>query len=52
MTKKVYPSDLSDAEWRRLEPLLPPPKAVGRPRTVDLRRVLNAIFYVVRSGCQ
>jgi|YNPNPStandDraft_1061719.scaffolds.fasta_scaffold65832_1 putative transposase len=52
MTKKIYPSDLSDAEWRRLEPLLPPPKAVGRPRTVDLRRVLNAIFYVVRSGCQ
>lgn len=52
MTKKAYPSDVSDTEWRRLEPLLPPPKAIGRPRTVDLRRVLNAIFYVVRSGCQ
>ncbi|MBM4341605.1 MAG: IS5 family transposase [Deltaproteobacteria bacterium] len=52
MTKKAYPSDLSDTEWRRFEPLLPPPKAIGRPRTVDLRRVLNAIFYVVRSGCQ
>ncbi len=52
MTHKAYPSDLTDAEWRKIEPLLPPPKPVGRPRTVNLRTVLNAIFYLVRSGCQ
>ena len=46
-----YASDLSDAEWRGIEPHLPPPKAVGRPRTTDLREVVNAILYVLRSGC-
>jgi putative transposase len=52
MSPKAYLSSLTDAMWRQLEPLLPPPKPVGRPRTVDLRRVLNALFYVLRSGCQ
>jgi putative transposase len=46
-----YPSDLSDAEWQLLEPLLPAPKATGRPRHWDLRLLLNGIFYLVRSGC-
>ena len=46
-----YPSDLSDAEWQLLEPLLPSPKATGRPRKWDLRLILNGIFYLVRSGC-
>jgi putative transposase len=44
-------TDLSDAEFARLEPLLPPPKAFGRPRLYPVREILNAIFYVVRSGC-
>lgn len=47
-----FPSDLSEGEWAILAPLLPPPKPGGRPRTVDLRRILNGICYVVRSGCQ
>ena len=48
----AYPSDLSDAEWKVIEPLLPKAKGFGRPRTVDLREILNAIFYVQRTGCQ
>ncbi len=46
-----YPSDLSDAEWQLLQPLLPAPKATGRPRQWDLRLLLDGIFYLVRSGC-
>lgn len=47
------PSELSDHEWVILAPLLPPPKPPGgRPRSVDLRRILNGIFHVLRSGCQ
>jgi transposase len=46
-----YPSDLTDAEWHLLEPLLPASKATGRPRKWDLRLILNGIFYLVRSGC-
>jgi putative transposase len=48
----VYPSDLTDAQWEVLEPLIPPPKPGGRPRRLAMRAVLNAIFYVDRTGCQ
>jgi transposase len=51
-TRKPYPSDLSDCEWEILKPLLPKPKGFGHPRTVDLREILNGIFYVQRTGCQ
>lgn len=47
-----YPSDLSDQEWTILAPLLPPAKAGGRPRSVNLRIMMNGIFHVLRSGCQ
>src|SRR5512144_2473972 len=47
-----YPTDLAEAEWAVLEPLLPAPKPGGRPRTTPLRKVVEAIFYVLRSGCQ
>lgn len=47
---KTYGSDLTDAEWNRIEPLLPNDKPVGRLREVDLREVLNAIFYRVDNG--
>jgi transposase len=47
----TYPTDLSDAEWTYLEPHLPAPKATGRPRLYPLREILNAIFYILRSGC-
>ena len=49
--RAAYPSDLSDAEWGLIESLIPPPKHGGRPRTTDVREVLNALFYVLRSGC-
>lgn len=51
MKRKHYPSDLTDAEWNRLKRLLPPAKPGGRPRSVDLREVLNGILYIVRGGC-
>jgi transposase len=47
-----YPSDLTDQEWAILEPLLPPAKPGGRPRTTDLRAVLNAMLYLDRTGGQ
>ena len=50
MGGKRYPSDLTDLEWMILLPLVPPAKAGGRPRSVDIREVLNAIFYVLRGG--
>jgi len=46
-----YASDLTDPEWALLEPLLPPPCDQGRPRSWPMREVVNAIFYVMRSGC-
>ena len=53
MTRKPYPTDLTDAQWERLEPLLPRPKSGtrkgGRPAT-DRREVVNAIFYHLRGG--
>jgi transposase len=51
MSRKRYTSDLTDAEWGQLAPLIPPAKPGGRPRTIDAREVLNAIFYLLRSGC-
>ena len=47
-----YPSDLTDAEWALVEPLIPPAKRGGRRRTVDAREVLNGILYVLATGCQ
>jgi len=51
MNRKSYPTDLSDIEWFLLEPLVPPAKTGGRNRDVNIREVLNAIFYTLRSGC-
>ena len=47
-----YPSDLTDAEWALAEPLIPPARRGGRKRTVDVRAVLDGIFYVLATGCQ
>jgi putative transposase len=52
MNRKPYPSDLTNSEWAILEPLIPAAKPGGRPRTVDMREVLNGIFYVLKTGCQ
>jgi putative transposase len=51
-SSRGYPSDLTDQEWAILEPLIPPAKEGGHPRTTDMREVLNALFYVDRTGCQ
>jgi putative transposase len=49
--RRAYPSDLSDAEWAILAPLLPPPAPCGRPRKWPERLIADAVFYVLRSGC-
>ncbi len=49
---KRYPSDLTDEEWSAVEPFMPKAGATGSPRRTDLREVLNAIRYLVRSGCE
>jgi putative transposase len=50
MSNQLYPSDLTDREWNNIKDLIPAAKPGGRPRTVDMRLVLNAIFYVDRGG--
>ena len=50
MEGKRYPSDMTDDEWTILEPLIPPAKAGGRHRSVNMREVVNGIFYVLRGG--
>jgi putative transposase len=47
-----FASDTTDAEWMLLEPLMPQPAGIGRPRTTELRAVVNAILYVLTTGCQ
>jgi transposase len=47
-----YPCDLTDAEWALVAPFIPPAKRGGRGRTVDVRAVLDGIFYVLATGCQ
>jgi transposase len=54
-SRKKYPSDLTDEQWAIVGPMIPPAKQNprgGRPRTVDMREVLNTLFYLNRSGCQ
>jgi putative transposase len=50
--RKLYQTDLTDAQWDIIKDLLPAPKSVGRPRTVDLREVVNTLMYQARTGCQ
>ena len=50
-TKRVYPSDLSDAEWHWIEEFIPPEKGGGRHRDTNMRAVVNGILYLLRSGC-
>lgn len=51
MQRKAYDTDLTDAEWSHLRPRLPKAKQGGRPRTSDLREIINAVFYLTKSGC-
>jgi putative transposase len=52
LTRKPYPSDLTDEQWKLIEPLIPKARKGGRPREVDMREVVNAMLYLSRSGCQ
>ena len=52
MSTPFYDTDLTDAAWAWVAPVLPAARPGGRPRTTNLRAVLNAIFYLLRTGCQ
>lgn len=51
MARIAYPSDLTDAQWRLIEKRIPAVKPGGRPRSVNIREVVNGILYLVRTGC-
>jgi transposase len=50
--QRIYTSEISEGQWERLKWLLPKSKGVGRPVELDLRWVMNAIFYRLITGCQ
>ena len=52
MERTPYPSDVTDEQWQLVEPLIPPAKPGGRPRTVAMREVVNGVLYLNRTGCQ
>ena len=52
MLNRPYDTDLTDAAWELVKPLLPAARHGGRPRTTDVRAVIDAIFYLLRTGCQ
>ncbi len=52
MNRQAYPSDLSEAQWTRIASLIPPAKPGGHPRIVNIREIINAIFYLNKTGCQ
>ena len=52
MERKAYPSDLTDEQWRLIEPMIPPEKWGGRTRSVPMRQVPDGILYLSRTGCQ
>jgi len=52
VTRKPYPSDLTDEQWELMELVIPPSKPGGRPREVSMREVINALLYINRAGCQ
>ena len=49
--RKPYPSDLADAQWAILGPMLPPPVPAGAPRKTEFREVINAVLYLLENGC-
>jgi putative transposase len=49
--RQKYSTDLTNAQWALISPLIPPPQSGGRKRTVDTREIVNAIFYLLKSGC-
>jgi len=51
MNRKGFPSDLTDAQWQTIEPMIPAPKSGGRRRRVNVREVVNAVLYLEATGC-
>ena len=51
-TRSPYPTDLTDAQWERIQPAIPPAPAGGRPRSTEVREVMNAILYLLDNGCK
>jgi putative transposase len=51
MTRKAYKTDITEAQWQILQPLIPAAKPGGHPRKANMREVVNGIFYVLRTGC-
>lgn len=51
MNRRAYAIDLTDAEWALLAPFIPPAVPPTRPRSTDMREVVNAVFYLLRGGC-
>ena len=51
LSRRRYPTDLTDAQWHLLEPLLTPNTGPGRPTTLDLREIVNALLYLKQAGC-
>jgi putative transposase len=51
INRKPYSTDISNQQWSILEPLIPAPKTGGRLRSVNMREIINAIFYILASGC-
>lgn len=49
--RKSYPTDLTDEQWELIKPMIPLAKTGGRPRTTDMKKVFNALLYIVRAGC-
>lgn len=49
--EKKYQTDLTDEQWKLIAPLIPPAKPGGRKRNTDIREVINAIFYLLKTGC-
>ena len=50
--QQIYPTDMTDSQWNHIRELIPPAKPGGRPRTLDMRMIVNAIFYIVTTGAQ
>ncbi len=51
-SSRVYPTDMTDAQWELIRPMLPPSPPIGADRGVDMRKITNGIFYLNRTGCQ
>jgi putative transposase len=52
VVNKKYPTDLTDSQWNHIKDFFPQPKPTGRPREVDFREIINAILYLLFTGCQ